>query len=82
MNSPIKRFECDGCGEIHASEWSAEICCKPDVVEVWECSDCEEIHDSVEAAHACCGGGNQPPPASHVDLEAAGQINFLSGGAA
>lgn len=72
---------CGRCGEEHTSETRAWECCPVDVYPIHRCEVCGNEHEDIVRAEACCEDSEaEPPRASRWELEAAGQLNFLSGG--
>lgn len=93
MTSPIQKWECGRCAEVHDFEDEAIECCAPSVSEVWECSDCGECFDDEEDALQCCISAEDaaeakesgfrifPPPIMETELyiQEYMRLNFLVG---
>lgn len=76
--TPVTKYRCPTCFELHSSERRAENCCEPEIedVDLWACSECGITYDDREQAHLCCWDGEsdlEPLMPTPQDLEAAGQ---------
>lgn len=73
------QWMCEGCDDIHDTEWDAQQCCPPEVTEIWRCPICSDIHYEEQGAILCCGFDPDapPPPPSAEELERAGQMRLV-----
>ena len=53
MWTPIEKWQCGECGELHSDEYDAKECCRPVIREVYICPICSEKHGEHDAALEC-----------------------------
>ena len=78
MWTPIEKWQCGECGDIHDDEDDASECCKPVIREVYVCPICNEKHGDREEAMECIAkceteDNTKTYMASKAELERQGQ---------
>lgn len=75
--TPIKKYRCDQCLDLHEYEEAALECCPNEISEVYVCPACGDDYRTSEDAHECCDLGGEELPPTAAELEAAGQLRIF-----